>query len=232
LTTLIFWLIVVVRIQETRPAAARHVAHISVRERVHQVRQEPILLLFTLLALFVGVIYMQSYVTLPVDMQSHGLTPSDYGLAITVNAILIVLFSIQVSNAAGRWPRFSAMAVAALFLGTGFGATAFASTLPMFVLSVVIWTLGEITVTAVAPAVIADLSPVELRGLYQGIFGSAWGLALFLGPALGGWVYERFGSFVLWSACFILGCLLAVSYLSMAGPARKRLDGAPTQDHK
>jgi MFS family permease len=229
LTTLIFWLIVVVRIQETRPSAASHAKHTSLRERVRQVRQEPILLLFTLLALFVGIIYMQSYVTLPLDMQAHGLTPSDYGLAITVNAILIVLFSIQVSNAAGRWPRFSAMAVAALLLGTGFGFAAFAFTLPMFVLSVVIWTLGEIAVTAVAPAVIADLSPVELRGLYQGIFGSALGLALFLGPALGGWVYERFGPSVLWSACFMLGCLLAISYLSMAGPARKRLEETATQ---
>jgi MFS family permease len=232
LTTLIFGLIVLVRIPETRPTAASQVAHASFRERVRQVRQEPILLLFTILALFIGIIYMQGYVTLPVDMQSHGLTPSDYGLAIAVNAILIVLLSIQVSNAAGNWPRFGAMAVAALLLGAGFGLTAFAFNLPMFVVSVAIWTLGEITVTAVAPALIADLSPVELRGLYQGIFGSAWGLAFFLGPVLGGWIYEHLSPFALWSFCFMLGCLLAVSYLSMARPARKRLDEIATQGHE
>jgi MFS family permease len=224
LTTLVFGLIVMARIPETRPAMATHVAQASFGKRIHRVGQEPILLLFSALALCMGIINMQSIVTLPVVMRSQGLTPSDYGLAIAVNAILIVLFSIQVSNAVGKWPRFGAMAIAALLLGIGFGFTGFAFTLPMFVLSVAIWTLGEITATAVAPALVADLSPVELRGLFQGIFGSAWGFAFFLGPVLGGWVYEQFGPPVLWSACFVVGCLVAVSYLGLARPARKRLD--------
>jgi hypothetical protein len=41
------------------------------------------------------------------------------------------------------------MAIAALLLGAGFGFTAFAFNLPILVLSVAIWTLGEITITAV-----------------------------------------------------------------------------------
>jgi MFS family permease len=224
LTTLIFGLIVLIRIPETQPAEASHGAHVSIRERIRQVSAEPILLIFSMLALFIGIIYMQGYVTLPIDMQTHGLTPADYGLAIAVNGVLIVLLSIQVSNAAGKWPRFVAMAAAAIFLGTGYGFNVFANNLILYILGIAIWTLGEITATAVAPALIADLSPVELRGLYQGIFGSAWGLAFFLGPLLGGWIYEQLGPFALWSACFVLGCLLAASYLSMARPARKRLE--------
>lgn len=223
LTTLIFGFLMLTRVPETRPKLASHVAHVSFGERVRQVRQEPILLLFTALALLIGIIYMQGYVTLPLDMQGHGLLPADYGLAVSVNAILVVLLSIQVSNAAGKWPRFGAMAVAALLLGAGFGYTAFAFNLLTFILSVAIWTLGEITVNAVAPALIADLSPVNLRGLYQGIFGSVWGLSFFIGPLLGGWVFERLGAGVLWSACFVLGCVVAVSYLSMARYARRRL---------
>jgi MFS family permease len=222
-------LIVLIRIPETQPAEASHAARVSVRERISQVSKEPVLLIFSALALFIGMIYMQGYVTLPIDMQAHGLTPADYGLAIAVNGVLIVLLSIQVSNAAGKWPRFAAMAVSAFLLGTGYGFNGFASNLLMYVLGIVIWTLGEITATAVAPALIADLSPVELRGLYQGIFGSAWGLAFFLGPVLGGWVYEHLGPFALWSACFVIGCLLAVSYLGMARVARRRLEKISTQ---
>lgn len=230
LTTFIFGLIVLFRVSETRPQEASHVAHTSFRERAHQVRQEPILLLFTFLALFVGVIYMQGYVTLPLDMQSHGLLPSDYGLASSVNAILIVLFSIQISSVAGKWPRFPAMAAAALMLGAGFGLTAFAFNLPTFALTVAIWTFGEITATSVAPALIADLSPVQLRGLYQGIFGSAWGLSFFVGPVMGGWIYERFGANTLWFGCFALSCLLALSYLGLAKPARRRLEQIKAQE--
>ena len=223
LTTFIYGLLVLARVPETRPEKAGQVARVSFRGRMRQVRQEPILLLFTGLALFIGIIYMQGYVTLPLDMQAHGLSPADYGLASSVNAILVVLLSIQVSSAAGKWPRFPAMAVAAVLLAVGFGYTALAFNLPTFMLSVAIWTLGEILVNAVAPALIADLSPAALRGLYQGIFGSAWGLSFFIGPMLGGWVFERFGAGALWSACFALGCVVAVSYLGMARPARKRL---------
>jgi MFS family permease len=216
LTTFIFGLIVLARIRETRPPEAVHAAHASLSERIQQVKREPLLLAFSALALFIGVIYMQGYVTLPLDMQAHGLTSADFGLAIAVNGILIVALSIQVSNAASNWPRFRAMAVAALFLGTGFGLNMFARhLLPFYFLTVAVWTMGEITASAVAPALIADLSPIELRGLFQGIFGSAWGLSLFIGPVLGGWVYERSGSTTLWLGCFILGCTLALCYLWM-----------------
>ena len=221
LTTFIFGLIVFARVPETRPTEAVHTAHISFNERIQQVRREPLLLLFSALALFVGIIYMQGYVTLPVDMRAHGLTSADYGLAIATNGILIVALSIQVSHAASNWPRFRAMAVAALFLGTGFSLNMFArNLLPFYFFTVAVWTLGEITASAVAPAIIADLSPIELRGLYQGIFGSAWGLSLFIGPVLGGWAYEQLGAKALWASCFVIGCALALCYLWMGNLVR------------
>jgi MFS family permease len=230
LTTLFFGLIVVARVPETRPAEAGHAARTSLNERVLQVRREPLLLAFSMLALLMGTIYMQGYVTLPLEMQSHGLTSADFGMAIAVNGILIVAFSIPVSNAASNWPRFRAMAGAALLLGAGFGLNAFGgSALLFYFLTVAIWTMGEITVSAVAPALIADLSPVESRGLYQGIFGSAWGLSFFVGPILGGWVYERIGSAGLWVGCFLLGCVLAFCFLWMGGrAARPQERVAPT----
>jgi len=64
---------------------------------------------------------------------------------------------------------------------------------------------------------------VELRGLYQGIFGSAWGLAYFIGPLVGGWVFETFGNNTLWYGCFGLGLVLATGYLLMSSPAKQRM---------
>ncbi len=223
LTTFIFGLIVLARVPETRPAQVSHATHVSFNERMQQVRREPLLLIFSFITLFVGIIYMQGYVTLPLDMQTHALSSADYGLAIAVNGILIVALSIQVSHAATNWPRFRAMAVAVLLLGVGFGLNMFAvNLLPFYFFTVAVWTLGEITAGAVAPALIADLSPVELRGLYQGIFGSAWGLSFLIGPILGGWAYEAMGAQALWLSCFLLGCALALSYLWMGTLARAR----------
>jgi MFS family permease len=225
LTTFIFGLIVLARIPETRPAEASHAVHATIKERIQQVRREPVLLAFTALALFIGMIYMQGYVTLPLDMKAHSLTSADFGMAIAANGLLIVALSIQVSHAAANWPRFRAMAVSTLFIGAGFGLNMFArNLLPFYVLTVCIWTLGEITASAVAPALIADLAPVELRGLYQGIFGSAWGLSFFVGPVLGGWVYEHLGGTALWLGCFSLGCILSLCYLWLGTLAKRHAE--------
>ncbi len=226
LTTLVFGLIVLFGIRETRPAEAHHAAHVSFNERMSQLKREPILLIFSLLALFFGIVYMQSYVALPLDMGAHGLGPENYGAAIATNGFLIILVTIPISNMAVKWHRFRTMALSAVFLGLGFGFTALADSLPLFMVSVAIWTVGEIAATSVAPAIIADLSPVELRGIYQGIFGSAWGLAYFLGPLAGGWVYEHFGSDTLWVGCLALGIVLAFCYLALGAPAKRRMEQA------
>jgi MFS family permease len=223
LTTALCGLIVFLGIRETRPVEAHRAAHATLNQRILQLRRAPILLIFSLITLFFGMIYTQGNVTLPLDMQSHGLGPQLYGTAIAVNGFLIILVTIPISTMATKWRRLETMAVSAILMGLGFGFTALATNLPFFAISVAIWTLGEIASTSMAPTIIADLSPVELRGLYQGIFGSAWGLSYFLGPLIGGWVYDRLGSDMLWLACLVLAIILAICYFALRVPTGKQM---------
>ncbi|HKG54388.1 MAG TPA: MFS transporter, partial [Anaerolineales bacterium] len=223
MTTAIFGFIVLFGIRETRPVEAQHASHAPLSQRISQLKGAPILLIFSFLTLFLGMVYTQGYIGLPLDMQSHGLGPGQYGTAIAVNGFLVILMTIPVSNMAAKWPRFETVAVAAFLLGLGFGSTALATSFPLFVVSVAIWTLGEIASTSVAPTIIADLSPIESRGLYQGIFGAAWGMAYFLGPLAGGWIYENLGSKVLWLGCLIIGVVLAFCYYGLSAPARRHM---------
>ena len=222
ITTAIFGIIVFTRIPESRPTQPPAVVTPRRHSRLGHVAREPILLVFSLFALMFGMIYAQSHVTLPVAMAASGLPPSDYGLAIAVNGALIVLVTLKAVRHVERWPRFLGMAVAALLVGAGFGLTELADTLPLYAFTVIIWTIGEIIGAAIAPVIISEMSPPDMRGLYQGIFGSSWGLAFFLGPALGGFVYGELGSGVLWAATFALGAFLFVGYLVLGAAARRR----------
>jgi MFS family permease len=222
LTTLIFGLLVLFGFRETRPPEAhQHASRTSPSDRIRQLRRAPILLWFSFLTLFIGMIYMQGNVTLPVDMLSNGLGPREYGLAISVNGILIVLLTIPITHQATRWSRFGTMSVSVILTATGFGLTALAGSLPFFAACVAIWTLGEIAATSVAPSIIADLSPKESRGLFQGVYGSAFGLAFFFGPILGGWTYEVFGAEILWGGCFSLGLVVSIAYFVLGKFARR-----------
>jgi MFS family permease len=230
LTTFIFGLIVLWGIKETRPVEVHQASRDrGARARLAKLGSEPLLLAFTGLSLLFGTIYMQGNVTLPVDMQAHGLDAAQYGLAIATNGALVVLLSISVSQAVVRWPRFRTMSIAGLLLGLGFGLTAVASSLPGYMLSVAIWTLGEIAGAAIAPTIVADLSPPELRGLYQGVFGAAWGLSLFSGPLIGGWVFQHLGATTLWTGCLAVGILLSLGYLALSAPANRRMASTQVQ---
>jgi MFS family permease len=223
LTTLVFGLIVLWGVRETRPAELEGRPSLPIGERARALWAEPVLLAFTGLALAFGTVYAQSHVTLPVDMAAKGLNPEQYGLVIAINGALIVVLGIPASNSARRWPRFGALAIAGLLLGIGFGLPAVVTSLGGYALSVAIWTLGEIAGATVAPSVVADLAPIDKRGLYQGVFGAAWGLAFLTGPVLGGWVYQSWGPNALWTVCLIAGVLLFFGYLALGRVAQRRM---------
>jgi MFS family permease len=222
-TTFLFGLIVLWGVRETRPAELEGHASPPVGDRLRALWSEPVLLAFTGLALVFGTVYAQGHVTLPVDMSANGLTPEQYGLAVALNGALIVVLGIPASNAAPRWPRFGTLAIAGLLLGIGFGLPAIVASFGGYCLSVGIWTLGEIAAATIAPSVVADLAPIDKRGLYQGVFGAAWGLAFFTGPVLGGWIYQARGATALWLTCLLAGVLLFFAYLALGRVAQRRM---------
>ena len=230
LTTFLFGLIVLIGVRETRPAELQGGVPLALGERLRAVRSETVLLAFTGLTLLFGTVYMQGHVTLPVDMLSNGLTAEQYGLAVAVNGLLIVILGLPASNAATRWPRFGVMAAAGVLLGVGFGLPALVTTFAGYALSVAIWTLGEIGGATVAPAIVSDLAPADKRGLYLGVFGAAWGLAFLTGPVIGGWIYQTYGATALWTACLITGCALGAGFLAMAPAARRRMEQVEIAD--
>ena len=99
--------------------------------------------------------------------------------------------------------------------------TRWASTPAEYAATIVVWTVGEVIGAAVAPAVVADLSPAELRGLYQGVFGFSFAAAALVAPLVGGAVYDRLGGNVLWTGCAVLSFVTGAGHLALA-PARSR----------
>jgi MFS family permease len=103
--------------------------------------------------------------------------------------------------------------------GIGFGTTGLVTSTAALAVTVVIWTLGEITSAPVSSAYVADISPPHMRGRYAGAFGMTFGLGLVVGPAAGTALYEL-GPGVLWTACVVLG--LAASALMLLPAARPK----------
>ena len=223
-TTLLYALIVWLKVPETRPA-------LPVEQRSQLTKpgstlvafQDPVFLAFFVLTFFTACLFFQSTMTLPVTMGAHGVAPGQFGLLIAVNGVLIVFLQPLAAPLVARFRRSRVLSLSAALVGVGFGLTGFVTTPALYAVSIAIWTFGEIIQAGSGLAVVAELAPPQLLGRYQGAFHMSWALAAFAGPAGGGWLLEHQGEQTLFGGCLVLGLAVSVGHLAIAGPRRRRL---------
>jgi len=165
---------------------------------------------FIVLHFFVILIFYQHITALAEDMRFKGFSPQQFGFVIASNGILVVLLQPFIVKKIQHQSKAKLLAIASLLTGVGFGLTAFAETIPYYISTIIIWTLGEIIFSPVNASLVAELSPVSLRGRYQGAFGLTWSLSVIFAPMIGAVVIEHFGLNVFWLACFFVGTTVAV----------------------
>jgi MFS family permease len=173
------------------------------------------------LTFVLALIFMQHQLALAVDMTAHGVTKAQFGSVLAVNGVLIVLFQPVLARATGGRDKSMVIAAGSVLVALGFGLNAVVHTPALYALGVVIWTFGEMATLPVGTALVADLSPPELRGRYQGASGLAFGLGSFVAPALGALVLQRLGSVAVWTGCLVAGLAAAAGQLALTGALRR-----------
>lgn len=187
------------------------------------------LLLGLVASIFLGsLVYMQSFVTLPLAVRADGHGPEGYGLVYAVNPVTVIVLQPLVLWLIDRLPAVSLLAGSSVVMGLGFWMTAAAESLPVFGLTVFVWTLGEVGFNAVGPALIADIAAPELRGRYNGLVGVAFGAAAFLAPLLGTRLFDQVGETALWTMCFVVSVLSALITLTLRTAIRVRREDVAT----
>ncbi|WP_244792700.1 MFS transporter [Streptomyces sp. BJ20] len=164
------------------------------------------------LSFLVALIFQQGYLGLPVAMGEAGFTPADFGMAIAVNGVLIVVLQLPVTRLIEHRDPRRMLVVSSLLAGYGFGLTAFAGSVGVFALTVCVWTLAEIVNAPVQTGLVVRLSPVHGRGRYQGVYTSSWAVAALVAPLLSGFVIDRWGAAWLWGTCAVVGTVAALGY--------------------
>jgi len=211
-TTLAMAVVVYFAVPETRPVAAKEAAQGSLLTPLLDKRFLP----FLLLNLPVGFLFFQHLAALPEDMRLKGLSAADYGMAISVNGLLIVLFQPWATRALKDVARWRILAVATALIGLGFGLNAWAHALPFFALAVAVWTIGEIVLVPVNASIVAGLSPLHLRGRYQSAWGLTWSLSMLVSPTVGPLIITRTGMPAFWMLCLLLGLVTAGAHCDVS----------------
>lgn len=205
--------IVAWKVPETRPAIRSHEPMLGGLARVFADRAY---LGFVLLHVVALTIFVQFSLALPLDMADHGVGSQKFALLMALNCLGVVAIQPALQPLLRRVdPSWLLAACSALF-AVGYGLNALVSTFPLYLAGAAFWTVGEVVGFPAASALVAAMSPLELRGRYQGVFSMVWGTAWTVAPIMGGQIMHRAGARVLWWLCLAAGLAVAVGHLFTA----------------
>jgi MFS family permease len=171
-------------------------------------------MLFVGACILMGLVYMNMNTTLGVYLRDvHNAEAWNYGLLLSINALMVVFLQFPIAHQITDRPPLLMMAVGTALYAVGFAMYGLVSGNAMFVLAMVIITVGEMIVSPVAQALVARFAPEDMRGRYMAIFGISWSIPFMIGPLLAGLILDNLNPNLLWYAAGFIGMLAVLGFL-------------------
>ena len=160
--------------------------------------------------------YMNMNTSLGVYLRNeHGTNESGYGLLLSINAAMVVLMQFPITRRITKYPPMLMMAAGTFLYVIGFSMYGFVATYALFIVAMVIITLGEMVVSPVSQALVASFAPEEMRGRYMAVSGFSWGIPFAVGPYLAGLIIDGPTPYMLWYAAGFIGLLSTIVFLAL-----------------
>ena len=173
-----------------------------------QALADRILVRFLLMTVLAEFAYIQVTVGLPLHINDVGLSELHFGFLMGLAGLLVLVLELPITAVISRYRPEYVLALGNLVVGVGLALTGFATEMGPLVVTVVIWTFGEMLSTSIAQAYLANRTPPGMVGRYQGLHGAAYTTGTSAGPVIGGAVYS-IDPWALWGLVAVLGVLSA-----------------------
>lgn len=199
---------------ETKPEAQPGAPQESIGDTFKgysRVLRDTLFVLFISANVLMVFVYMNMNTTLGVYLRDvHDVIESRYGLILSMNAAMVVLFQFPITRRIEKLPPMMMMALGSALYAVGFAMYGFVSTYTLFLVAMAIITIGEMLTAPVGQALIARFAPEDMRGRYMAIAGFSYGIPYAVGPLFAGLILDNADPRILWWAAGIVG-MMAVS---------------------
>ena len=176
------------------------------------IRRDFPFLLFVVSGVLAYLVYVAYETVLPISLVStHGLSPSAWGFLVIVNPIAVTLFQLRLTRRVERYDPAPRLVIAMLLMGFPFLLLSFSSSIPFVAALIFVFVIGEMLWVPTSQAIVAGLSPPDLRGAYMGAFGSTSSIGFALTPLLGLSVRSAAGDTAMWSVFALISVVAAVT---------------------
>jgi MFS family permease len=221
--------IVLFALPETKPQAGAHTRPETMKQTFAgygRVFKDTPFVAFIGVTVMMTLVYMNMNSTLGVYLRDqHGLPEIRYGWLISINAILVVLFQFWVTRRLEKYKPMLMMAAGSLLYAIGFAMYGFVPTFALFVVAMIIITIGEMVVSPFQQSLVASFAPEDMRGRYMAVSGLSWSISFTVGPYFAGLILDSGNPSLLWAFCGIVGMLATLGFVVL-NRARESTAGA------
>lgn len=210
---------------ETRPPAHVRSDEVGLFETFRNYRivlHDKACVAFLIASVLMGMVYIQMYNSLSVFLRDvHGIEPQGYGFLLTSSAITVIAFQFWTMRVIKRWPQFLMMGLGTLFYLIGFGMFGVVSAYPLFVLAVVVITVGEMIVMPTSQAIAAGFARLDMRGRYMAAFGLTISVPAAVGPLAAGIILDNYRPRWLWAVASAVCAVSAAAFYALHRKLRR-----------
>lgn len=240
LTTLLSILLLVFLVKETKPdqeelekiEAGRADEKAESGGLLLALLKRPTLLIFAVFDMLYSFIYAQTNFSLPLQTKlvfGEKLGASYFGTFCMINCIEVIFLTTVITLLTRKIRAVYNVAIAGIFFAAGFGMLYFVQSFWMFILSTVIWTVGEIINATNIGVYIANHTPVTHRGRFNSIISIITGTGGAVSPYIMGGFIARNRVTGVWPIIFAVALFAAFSMFMLGTYEKQKLKRAKNE---
>ncbi|MBU3128169.1 MFS transporter [Clostridium tagluense] len=146
--------------------------------------KRPYLIAFATISMIYSFMYSQFGFITPMQMDKlfSAEGPKLYGSIMAINGVVVVTMTTIIAAVTKKLRPIFNIALAGLFFSIGFGMLFLAKTFTVFVISTIVWTIGEILSATNSGVYIANHTPMSHRGRFNSVIPLITGAGFAIGP--------------------------------------------------
>ncbi|MGB4660401.1 MAG: MFS transporter [Mobilitalea sp.] len=229
LTSFIALFLIWKNIKEIKPEHLKETAYSELEKEekgntISALIKRPQITIFLIVYILYSFVYTQHRFALPLTTEAAfgSAGASRFGILMSINAFTVLLCTVAVTSFTRHLKPIINIAIAGIVYAVGFGMLGVIHSYYMFILSTIIWTLGEILVVTNFGVYLADNSPSNFRARFNAVGSLSWSFGAALGTSIAGRFLQKIGLNYIWLLTFVLAILGTTGMLGIYFAGKKR----------
>jgi len=193
-------------------------------------RKRPFLVAFTFINMLLIFVLNQNNFALPLQLKDvFGMAkgPQLFGIVMSVNGLVVVIMTVFLTRLTRSLRPILNISLSGVLFAVGYGILFIATSFTYFIVSTVIWTLGEILNATNSGVYIANHTPMSHRGRFNAFIGTVMTMGVSASPMFIGFYIEAYSLSLVWPLMFAIGMAGAGLMFALYALEKRRYASLP-----